>query len=139
MSTNNGLVVHQLQPVSDTLDRERSHSASDFERLSIMDTTTDIVRYQDRDSNSISPPLPVMKAGRSASLTPQPVRKIPHYATIRRPQLRKVETVDTSNITREDHEVCCFYCFCLYYHSGVRLHNLDCQLLISRTALSFVS
>ena len=114
MSSPNGLVVHQLS-VSDSLNRERSRSASDFERLSIMDTTDD----QRTDRDSVSPPLvPVIKDCRSKSLTPQPIKKVPHYATLGRPKMRKGKTIDTSNITREDHEVCsyqmCYYCSYFY-------------------------
>ena len=109
-SSYNHVTLHPTQHLKlDPLTRERSRSASDFERLSIMDEkseTTLVSQNIDRDNDSASPPLTVVKESRSHSLTPEPLTRYPHYATLGRPMMKRGKTIDTSSIRKEEHEVC---------------------------------
>ena len=89
--------------------RDRSQSASDFERLSLADPGN----YDNgqRENGSLSPPLIAsVKETRSLSLTPEPTtRPLPSYATLGRQKFKRGKTIDTPSIRKEEHEVCIYY------------------------------
>ena len=106
---------HVLNVTDEPL-RKRSESTGDtIERLSLKDIDQDET-VLDRPTRALSPPvrsetisIPQHHA-RSHSLTPEPtMSRTPNPS---RHLFRRGQTIDTSSITKEEHEVC----VCMYVH-----------------------
>ena len=111
MSYHSPLPVGVLRPsqllrLEPDLKRERSLSTGDFQAVTMMDTTPPT---EDRESNSISPPL-ISRDARSHSVTPQPMRNHSGCVTLGRPKMSRGKTIDTSSIKKVEHEVCSWKC-----------------------------
>ena len=107
--------------------RKRSESTGDtIERLSLMDIDQDET-VLDRPARALSPPIRSeticipQNHSRSHSLTPEPtMSRTPNPS---RHLFRRGKTIDTSSITKEEHEVC--VCVCMYIRVSLCTYYYD--------------